>query len=184
MIPLFIALLAEGVSNGILSHMRSLHGTVLLVDGNNVRGAECFGISQQALSLAIKDWSSAAGLATILMLDHGAEQCAWRTGTHAAIAFAGPTQTADDLLVRDSLWLRSERQQPVFMVSSPPTTMRGTDHICQALHQTYSISFIGDERRRSDCPSKAVSLGLLCKHPTTAFCNICSAAPWRSHRHK
>ena len=59
---------------GLAKHMRALPGAVLIVDGNNVRGADCFGTSQEELCTALEAWSASQQLATILMLDHGTEQ--------------------------------------------------------------------------------------------------------------
>ena len=109
---------APATGSGLLNHMRAASGAVLIVDGNNVRGADCFGVSQEGLSKVLTAWSSHEALSTILMLDHGTEQHAWPTGSHTIVTFAGPGQTADDLIVRDSLWLRKERQQPVFVITS------------------------------------------------------------------
>ena len=103
--------------DGLVRHMRASSDAVLIVDGNNVRGADCFATSLQELSSALVEWSTSNGITSVLMLDHGVEQRAYRLAPHAVLAFSGPAQTADDLIVRDALWLRKEQQQPVFVVT-------------------------------------------------------------------
>ena len=91
---------------------------VTLVDGNNLRGAELFGVSQRELSELTAAWASAQQLPAVLLLDHGPEERAWRLGTHAALTLCGDGgQTADDLIVRDAWWLRSELGRNVFVVT-------------------------------------------------------------------
>ena len=79
---------------------------VTLIDGNNLRGAEAFGVSQRALSDLTVAWAQTSQLPALLLLDHGPEERAWRVGTHAAVTLCGEAQTADDVIVRDSWWLR------------------------------------------------------------------------------
>ena len=89
----------------MLQHIRAA-AAVTLIDGNNLRGAEAFGISQQALGVLTAKWAQTAQLPALLLLDHGPEERAWRVGTHAALTLCGEAQTADDVIVRDSWWLR------------------------------------------------------------------------------
>ncbi|KAL1504283.1 hypothetical protein AB1Y20_010692 [Prymnesium parvum] len=107
-----------GTRGRLLHHLRANQRAVLIIDGNNVRGADCFATSQEEMTCAVEAWSAAEGLPAILMLDHGPEQRAWRRGARSVVVLAGPTQTADDVIVRDSLWLRHERKCPVFVVTS------------------------------------------------------------------
>lgn len=79
---------------------------VTLIDGNNLRGAEAFGISQRALGDLTVEWAQISQLPALLLLDHGPEERAWRVGSHAALTLCGEAQSADDVIVRDSWWLR------------------------------------------------------------------------------
>ena len=102
----------------LVRHMQAQPGTVVLVDGNNVRGTDLFAVSQQDLCRAVATWAASNRLTAVLHLDHGSEQRAWQLGEHTALTLSGSRQTADDVIVRDSLWLRGEKARPVFIVSN------------------------------------------------------------------
>lgn len=116
---------------GLVRHMRRQERAVLIIDANNLRGAQSFAKTQQQLTAAVDAWASLEQLHVILMLDHGPEQWACRTGDHSVVTFAGPTQTADDLIVRDSLWLRQQKQNPVFVITSDAGKFSG---LCPRMH--------------------------------------------------
>eukprot|EP00966_Prymnesium_polylepis_P251923 5824370-Prymnesium_polylepis.1 len=149
---------------GLVGHMRMLPGAVLIIDGNNVRGADCFGTSQQELCETVATWAADHSVPAVLMLDHGTEQCACRSGTGTVVTFAGPGQTADDLIVRDSLWLRSEQQTPVFVVTSDAGLIARTKQYrsaqCAGLQMVPSVTFskllLGDRSNSADRAARPV----------------------------
>ena len=91
---------------------------VCIIDGNNLRGAEVFSISQSELSTMVTSWSDEVQLPALLELDHGPEQRAWHVGRHAVLTQCGGGRTADDVIVRDAWWLRHELGRNVFVVTN------------------------------------------------------------------
>ena len=100
----------------LVSHLRGSGSTpLLLVDGNNLRGATVFALSQEALASELARWAAAAELPCVLVLDHGTEQRCWPLGDFLSVTLAGPAQSADDALVRDTNWaLRAGLDVAVF----------------------------------------------------------------------
>ena len=74
-------------------------GGVLLVDGDNVRGKAGFGASHLSLMATLARWSSRRRLqgSTVLFVDHGAANSSF-IALGNAVVFAGPSQTADDII--------------------------------------------------------------------------------------
>ena len=107
----------------LLTHLKSIERGVVLIDGNNVRGADRFALSQQALCERVAEWAAAERLASILVLDHG-EQRAWPLGEFAVCTLSGDVQTADDVLVRDALWLRQRGRGVAVATSDVELTRR------------------------------------------------------------
>ena len=93
----------------LLTHLKSIERGVVLIDGNNVRGADRFALSQQALCDRVAEWAAAERLPSIVVLDHG-DQRAWPLGEFAVCTLSGDVQTADDVCVRDALWLRQRHR--------------------------------------------------------------------------
>ena len=103
----------------LLKHMQAAKFPVVLLDGNNIRGCAVFSASYAELNAAAVCWAEEHGLPTLLVMDHGAEQRAWATGTSTALAMSGGVQNADDVIVRDAAWLaaagrrqKSDNEEP------------------------------------------------------------------------
>ena len=108
-----------GSGSGLLAHMRSGARTpVLVLDANNMRGACSFAISQSDLSGAISAWATEQRLPTLICLDHGTEPRVWRTGAYSALTLSGSRMTADDVIIRDAWWARSQAKRDVFVVTA------------------------------------------------------------------
>ncbi len=114
------AVRAPSRSGPLLEHIRAHTDAppVLLLDGNNIRGATVFATSQQRLCERVGEWAANQQLPCVLALDHGAEHRSWRLSTHAALTMSGGTMSADDVLVRDAWWLRHTAQRDVFIFTS------------------------------------------------------------------
>jgi hypothetical protein len=91
---------------------------LVLVDANNVRGASnpSFVYSLGAFVCLVSNWASLMNLEgrVVIMVDHGLTLDAFDIGS-VHIIFAGPNQTADDLLVAD---VRGFTRAPVRSSSS------------------------------------------------------------------
>ena len=98
---------------------------VLMVDVENVRGTSGFAVSHLELLDQLQEWSTVCGLTgrgqVIMIVDHGADQYAyWTTTGGLGIVFAGPHQTADDVMANDigriSEWAQDWKHQQQRMV--------------------------------------------------------------------
>ena len=107
----------------LLTHLKSIERGVVLIDGNNVRGADRFALSQQALCDRVAEWAAAERLPSIVVLDHG-DQRAWPLGEFAVCTLSGDVQTADDVCVRDALWLRQRGRGVAVATSDVELTRR------------------------------------------------------------
>ena len=91
---------------------------VTIIDGNNLRGAEVFSVSQHDLGECVQRWADDVQLPALLVLDHGPEERAWQVGRQAVLTQSGEGRTADDVIVRDAWWLRHELGRNVFVVTN------------------------------------------------------------------
>eukprot|EP00965_Chrysotila_dentata_P159003 5253036-Pleurochrysis_carterae.AAC.3 len=112
-----VAVCMAAQSGGVLKHIKHAN-PLLLIDGNNVRGAVKFATSQRELLAAVVAFADAHQLQSILLLDHGDEQQVWRTSEHSAVLFSGQQQSADDVIVRDAWWVRNTAKRNVVVVTS------------------------------------------------------------------
>ena len=112
-------LCAASSNGGLLRHMLTAPKAVVLLDANNLRGAACFQQSYTQVSDAAARWAEENELAVISAFDHGSHQRAWRTGPWSASVLAGSAgESADDIIVRDCWWLRSQHARHVFIFTS------------------------------------------------------------------
>jgi len=112
---LIFSIAAAACAPPLVTHLLASPAPLILVDGNNLRGATVFSLSEQALTLSLARWAEAHALPCVLVMDHGAVQRAWPVGPYTAITLAGPGQSADDVLVRDTWWaLQAGREVAVF----------------------------------------------------------------------
>lgn len=110
-----IAALHAACAPPLVAHLHCSPSPLVLVDGNNLRGSTVFALSQQDLALSISRWAEAHALPCVVVMDHGEAQRAWPIGRYAALTLAGPGQSADDVLVRDTWWaLKEGRDVAVF----------------------------------------------------------------------
>ena len=99
----------------------STPNTFVVVDGNNVRGRVNFRLSKAQLSSLLSTWAARHGLSerVVVCWDHGqqSEALVWRGVCHA---FAGPRQSADDVIAIDALpsLLRSPGCERVWVVTT------------------------------------------------------------------
>jgi len=136
----------------LLTHLRALDRGVVLIDGNNVRGADRFALSQEALCERVAEWAAAERLPSILVLDHG-EQRAWPLGEFAVCTLSGDVQTADDVCVRDALWLRQRGRGVAVATSDVELTrrlrlrrgVRGASEVVSSSAFLQRALLIGDE---------------------------------------
>ena len=78
--------------------------TLVFIDANNLRGNALFSISPQALCHKTQQWAQRNEIPAVLVFHHGATQRAWPLGPYAVATLSGPTQSADDSIVRDAYW--------------------------------------------------------------------------------
>ena len=134
---------------------QSIERGVVLIDGN-VRGADRFALSQQALCERVAEWAAAERLPSILVLDHG-EQRAWPLGEFAVCTLSGDVQTADDVCVRDALWLRQRGRGVAVATSDVELTrrlrlrrgVRGATEVVSSSAFLQRALLVGDEGRRA-----------------------------------
>lgn len=87
------------------------HPNILLVDGNNVRGATNFQWSQPQLLWRLKQFSHARmGSVIVVVWDHGMERQACLYDSTVAVVFAGLGETADDVIVQEANKLADKRK--------------------------------------------------------------------------
>ena len=90
----------------------SASGSMVVIDADNVRGKSGFRLSHEGLIARVAQWASGQGMSgrVAIATDHGA----YTQGFHlprlgVGLAFAGPSQTADDLIVR---WVEAVAATP------------------------------------------------------------------------
>lgn len=105
-------------ASGWLKSMQDRPGAVVLIDCNNVRGQTKFAISQEELSDMAEAWAKAHKVTCLLVYDHGVDMLAWQTSHSTALAFSGPRQTADDLIVETLEFLVTRLNKYVFVATS------------------------------------------------------------------
>ena len=93
--------------------------TVILVDGDNVRGKTAFKSSKESLAHDLDIWTNRVGLSdrVCLMYDHGNEHEAFSYGA-LSVCFSGPGRSADDVIARDVVWLQRNFNCSVVVVTA------------------------------------------------------------------
>ncbi|CAB9505430.1 expressed unknown protein [Seminavis robusta] len=92
------------------SLLQTTHGSILVVDVENVRGKSGFALSHVELMHKIQAWKQQQ-LQILLVVDHGNEPSAFYDNDGMAIVLAGPSRKADDVIAQDCLRQLSEQQQ-------------------------------------------------------------------------
>ena len=88
----------------IVQILSSNDNSILIIDGDNVRGKTKFSMSKEALVDKVNIWSKITDLnaSIIIMFDHGSEHAAfYHTQNSYVIVFSGPILKADDVIARD-----------------------------------------------------------------------------------
>ena len=93
--------------------------TLIIVDGDNVRGKTKFSASKEQLCKDLDVFVSSNGLngRVVLMYDHGNEHEAFLFGA-LAVCFSGPGRTADDVIARDLVWFQRRFDCSVLVVTA------------------------------------------------------------------
>ena len=88
----------------IVQILSSNDNSILIIDGDNVRGKTKFSLSKEDLVDKVNVWSKITDLnaSIIIMFDHGSEHAAfYHTQNSYVIVFSGPILKADDVIARD-----------------------------------------------------------------------------------
>jgi predicted RNA-binding protein with PIN domain len=93
--------------------------TLIIVDGDNVRGKTKFSASKEQLCKDLDILVNTIGLngRVVLMYDHGNEHEAFLYGS-LAVCFSGPGRTADDVIARDLVWFQRRFDCSVVVVTA------------------------------------------------------------------
>ena len=93
--------------------------TIIIVDGDNVRGKTKFSASKEQLCRDLDSFVSLSGIdgRVVLMYDHGNEHEAFLFGS-LAVCFSGPGRTADDVIARDLVWFQRRFNCSVVVVTA------------------------------------------------------------------
>lgn len=93
--------------------------SVVVVDGNNVRGLNGFRWSAPRLQELVRTWARAHKLEgrVVIVWDHGACPCAF-TADGVGLAFAGPRATADDVIATQTGVILASGVQRVWLATS------------------------------------------------------------------
>ena len=93
--------------------------TIIIVDGDNVRGKTKFSASKEQLCRDLDSFVSLSGIESrvVLMYDHGNEHEAFLFGS-LAVCFSGPGRTADDVIARDLVWFQRRFNCSVVVVTA------------------------------------------------------------------
>ena len=93
--------------------------TIIIVDGDNVRGKTKFSASKEQLCRDLDSFVSLSGIDSrvVLMYDHGNEHEAFLFGS-LAVCFSGPGRTADDVIARDLVWFQRRFNCSVVVVTA------------------------------------------------------------------
>ena len=115
------ALLDTRRAKQLESTVRQAASSILIVDGENVRGKSLFQLSHPQLMARLARWSARHKLAdrVVLLVDHGTQPSAFhlpRLGG-LSVVFSGPTLSADDVAARDLEWLHG-RGHDVLLVTA------------------------------------------------------------------
>ena len=104
----------------IATRFRELNDNAfVLVDGDNLRGKMSFSLSKDELFDALDNWSLKTNIDKRLCLyyDHGNENEA-HIKDSMVVCFAGPSLTADDVIVRDVLWFQQRYNTSIILVTA------------------------------------------------------------------
>jgi Calcineurin-like phosphoesterase len=93
--------------------------TLIIVDGDNVRGKTKFSASKEQLCKDLDILVASTGIdgRVVLMYDHGNEHEAFLYGS-LAVCFSGPGRTADDVIARDLVWFQRRFDCSVLVVTA------------------------------------------------------------------
>jgi predicted phosphodiesterase len=93
--------------------------TLIIVDGDNVRGKTKFSASKEQLCKDLDIFVASTGIdgRVVLMYDHGNEHEAFLYGS-LAVCFSGPGKTADDVIARDLVWFQRRFDCSVLVVTA------------------------------------------------------------------
>jgi predicted phosphodiesterase len=93
--------------------------TLIIVDGDNVRGKTKFSASKEQLCKDLDAFVACSGIdgRVVLMYDHGNEHEAFLFGS-LAVCFSGPGRTADDVIARDLVWFQRRFDCSVVVVTA------------------------------------------------------------------
>jgi predicted phosphodiesterase len=93
--------------------------TLIIVDGDNVRGKTKFSASKEQLCKDLDIFVASTGIdgRVVLMYDHGNEHEAFLYGS-LAVCFSGPGRTADDVIARDLVWFQRRFDCSVLVVTA------------------------------------------------------------------
>eukprot|EP01038_Epipyxis_sp_PR26KG_P014628 gene14628-19647_t len=94
--------------------------SIIMIDGDNVRGKASFTVSKERLCDDITCWMKYLGLEgrVVVIFDHGSNHEAYYIKSSGlTIVFAGPTNTADDIISRDVRWIQENMKTNVIVVT-------------------------------------------------------------------
>ena len=115
-------LVANRLDAKLLAPRANTSPAVVLIDFENVRGIGTgFALGHDSLLAAAKCWVRAKQLEgrVLLAVDHGAaHEAHWLGDAGLGLVFAGPQQTADDVLVRDAHYFTRTHRADVVLVSA------------------------------------------------------------------
>ena len=95
------------------------NNTIILVDGDNVRGKTKFCVTKMNLLNDLRAWANYYDQrdCIILYFDHGSKQQAFYFHDHGiAVAFSG-RKKADDVISRDVSWIRNHLQKNIVIIT-------------------------------------------------------------------
>ena len=106
------------VEHNIL-HKLSQENSVLIIDGDNLRGKTKFSLSKEDVCRRLERWVVTKNLSgrVVLVYDHASQQCSFMLKSGVAVVFAGPQLCADDIIARDVDYIRNQFNSTVTVVT-------------------------------------------------------------------
>lgn len=126
--PVAIALLIGAISavrsKPVIVEQNVLHKlsspqSVLIIDGDNLRGKTKFSLTKEEVCYRLEQWvvKNSLGGRVVLVYDHASQQCSFMLNSGLAVVFAGPQHSGDDIIARDVEVIRTQFNTSVIVIT-------------------------------------------------------------------
>ena len=100
-------------------HKLSSPKSVLIIDGDNLRGKTKFSLTKEEVCHRLEQWVMQKNLSgrVVLVYDHASQQCSFMLNSGVAVVFSGPQCSGDDIIARDVELIRTQFNTSVIVVT-------------------------------------------------------------------